>query len=379
MKTSEAGNLKASDHIINDDSENEYVVELVVIPDGNLEKILVGIKRIKDGVTFKIDAESLKKYSLKTGKKKKKKEDVGLGNVVIPNERYVFSNMVIYPETTQSIRAGISKIMMRDRIEAAWHISRIDPSNRTVMNFYGPSGVGKTMAAFCIAREIGKPLYQASYADVKSPIVNQTIQNIKQIFQEAKKKEAILFFDEADAIVHKRSKNIEGPNACVETAGNQNKIAFMQELDRFTGIVIMTTNLFENFDEAMVRRVAQHVCFKKPNRSMRIEIFKLHIPNADRVDPGVNWECIGDLTKGMSGGDILNIVLNSINVVCLKQDESDWVLTQSILECEIKNVRAAKEAHSGKLVRESRLCRPSVPVIEHPLADAGLPNETEGK
>lgn len=58
----------------------------------------------------------------------------------------------------------------------------------------------------------------------------------------------------------------------------------MQELDRFDGVVIVTTNLFENYDPALLRRIARHIKFRLPNTSMRRELFALHLPNPERVE-----------------------------------------------------------------------------------------------
>ena len=67
------------------------------------------------------------------------------------------------------------------------------------------------------------------------------------------------------------------------TSINQNRNTLMQELDRFDGVVIVTTNLFENYDPALLRRIARHIKFRLPNASMRRELFTLHLPNPERV------------------------------------------------------------------------------------------------
>ena len=88
-----------------------------------------------------------------------------------------------------------------------------------------------------------------------------------------------MFFDEADSLL---SKRVATGESC-STSINQNRNTLMQELDRFDGVVIVTTNLFENYDPALLRRIQRHIHFRLPNASMRRELFALHRVNSDRV------------------------------------------------------------------------------------------------
>ena len=90
---------------------------------------------------------------------------------------------------------------------------------------------------------------------------------------------AALFFDEADSLL---SRRVPAGESC-STSINQNRNTLMQELDRFDGVVIVTTNLFENYDPALLRRIQRHIKFRLPDASMRRELFALHLPNSERV------------------------------------------------------------------------------------------------
>ena len=120
----------------------------------------------------------------------------------------------------------------------------------------------------------------------------------------------------------------------------------MQELDRFEGVVVMTTNLFGNYDDALLRRVQQHIEFRLPDASMRRELLALHLPNPERVK--ANLRSLAEQSRGLSGGDILNICLNSIHVGSRDPDPAKWVVTEEMLVREIKRARAAKEKHAGR-------------------------------
>jgi SpoVK/Ycf46/Vps4 family AAA+-type ATPase len=120
----------------------------------------------------------------------------------------------------------------------------------------------------------------------------------------------------------------------------------MQKLDRFDGVVIVTTNLFENYDPALLRRIQRHIHFRLPNASMRRELFAYHLPNPDRVT--ADYAVLAGLSRGLSGGDILNVCVNAIYAGSKDGDSTKWRVTQAMLEREIKRVKKAKAEHSGE-------------------------------
>jgi SpoVK/Ycf46/Vps4 family AAA+-type ATPase len=119
----------------------------------------------------------------------------------------------------------------------------------------------------------------------------------------------------------------------------------MQELDRFDGVVIVTTNLFENYDPALLRRIQRHIKFRLPDASMRRELFAHHLPNPDRVR--ADYAVLAELSKGLSGGDILNVCVNAIHAGSVDADPAKWKVTQEMMEREIRKVRRAKKEQEG--------------------------------
>ena len=101
----------------------------------------------------------------------------------------------------------------------------------------------------------------------------------------------------------------------------------------------MTTNLFKNYDPALLRRIQRHIHFKLPDEAMRRELFALHLPNRGRVE--ANFEILASLSRGLSGGDILNICLNTIHAGSADADPARWRITQEMLEREGARVDAA--------------------------------------
>jgi hypothetical protein len=116
-------------------------------------------------------------------------QDVGI--LVEPGERDTFANLVIYPDCTTDILAGLRSIQLRAEFESVWNIGRIQPQQgRCILNFYGPPGTGKTRAARAIAARLGKPLYQVDYSAVISKYLGDTAKHIVQAFKRAKEEGA---------------------------------------------------------------------------------------------------------------------------------------------------------------------------------------------
>jgi len=90
----------------------------------------------------------------------------------------------------------------------------------------------------------------------------------------------------------------------------------------------------------------RHIHFRLLNASMRRELFALHLPNLDRVR--ADYAVLAELSRGLSGGDILNVCVNAIDAGSVDADPANWAVTQGILEWEIKKVRKAKAEHSGE-------------------------------
>jgi SpoVK/Ycf46/Vps4 family AAA+-type ATPase len=272
-----------------------------------------------------------------------------VGDLVFPDPRHDLTKLILHPEVKTDILAGLRALEIRADLYRIWNLSAIQPQQgRCILNFYGPPGTGKTRAALGIALRLGKPLYQVDYSAVISKYLGDTAKHIKAVFEAACEQDAVLFFDEADSLL---SKRVATGESC-STSINQNRNTLMQELDRFDGVVIVTTNLFENYDPALLRRIQRHIHFRLPNVSMRRELFTHHLPNPDRVT--ADYAVLADLSRDLSGGDILNVCLNAIYAGSVDTNPEKWKVTQGMLEREIAKVQKAKAEHSGEKERSRR-------------------------
>lgn len=274
-----------------------------------------------------------------------KEEEATLGTIVVPDERDDFKNIIISSEVQKSIDIGLKKIELKDFLNNTWNLKSIEPMDgRTALNFYGAPGTGKTFSVRAIARKLNKRLYIVNYAQIISKWVGDTAKHISTVFEEAKKFDCILFFDEADSLLSKRANMSEGVESYA-TSINQNRNVLMQEIDKFNGIIVFATNFFGNYDEAMLRRIAQHVEFKLPDVDMRRQIFERHIPKEVTRHESVDFQKCAELTEHFSGGDIKNVCLNAMVAAAMEEQK---VLKQDHLAEEAKKIRASKKQHNAK-------------------------------
>jgi SpoVK/Ycf46/Vps4 family AAA+-type ATPase len=170
--------------------------------------------------------------------------------------------------------------------------------------FAGSSGTGKTMAAEVIANELGLDLYKIDLSSVVSKYIGETEKNLERIFDAAEHADAILFFDEADAIFGKRSEVHDAHDryANIEVA------YLLQRMEQYEGISLLATNLRQNMDEAFVRRLAFIIHFPFPDEESRRRIWTGIWPEEITLDEDVD---LGQLARQykLSGGNIKNVAL----------------------------------------------------------------------
>jgi SpoVK/Ycf46/Vps4 family AAA+-type ATPase len=172
--------------------------------------------------------------------------------------------------------------------------------------FSGPSGTGKTMAAEVIAKELEIDLYKIDLSMVVSKYIGETEKNLNKIFKEAERSNAILFFDEADALFGKRSevKDAHDRYANVEIG------YLLQKMEEHEGIAILATNLGKNIDDAFLRRMHFIVEFPFPEEEYRLRIWGGLTPKIAPISEDVDFQFLAKKFK-ISGGNIKNVMINA--------------------------------------------------------------------
>jgi AAA+ superfamily predicted ATPase len=255
--------------------------------------------------------------------------------------RYSWSDIILPRDRTEQLREICNHVRYRDRVYNDWGFDRkLAMGKGLCVLFAGPSGTGKTMAADIIAGELGLDLYKIDLSTVVSKYIGETEKNLSRIFDEAETSNAILFFDEADALFGKRSevKDSHDRYANIETG------YLLQRMEEHEGIVVLASNFRKNMDEAFVRRLHFTVEFPFPTEEDRSRIWESVWPEATPRDPGLDLKFLAQRFQ-ITGGNIRNIALSA---AFLAADDTGVVGMHHL-------VRATQREYQkmGKLVSES--------------------------
>ncbi len=223
--------------------------------------------------------------------------------------RRTFDDVILPPVTRQALKTALAQVTQHDLIFRSWGLGqRHSTGLGLAFNFAGPSGTGKTICAEAIAQLLGRQLLVVRYAELESMWMGETSKNVAAIFRTAREEEAVLFFDEADAVAARRSTSVDTGS---QRESNSVVNVLLQELDRYTGVVIFATNLAANFDPAFERRIRTHVLFELPGEAERVLIWKVQLhPSLTPLAPDVDFNALAQQHE-ISGGDIQNAVLKA--------------------------------------------------------------------
>jgi hypothetical protein len=196
-----------------------------------------------------------------------------------------WSDLVLPDVVTVQLRELAGRARHRDQVLGTWGMRPGGGRGRGVTAlFAGDSGTGKTMSAEVIAAELGLDLYRVDLASVVDKYVGETEKNLERIFAEAAGVNAVLLFDEADAVFGKRSevRDAHDRYANVESA------FLLQRMESFDGLAVLSTNLRANIDEAFTRRLDAIIDFPSPDSELRLALWRRclapPLPVADEVD-----------------------------------------------------------------------------------------------
>ena len=226
---------------------------------------------------------------------------------VEPSTQLTFADLILPDTNKQQLEELRQRIRYRSQVFSGLGFERrLTLGNGLTALFTGSSGTGKTMAAGLLAREQRVDLYKIDLSSVVSKYVGETEKNLSRIFAEAENSNAIIFFDEADALFGKRGEVKEAQDRWANIEVN----FLLQRIEEYAGVVILATNLRQNIDEAFLRRIHRIVEFPFPDEHARKSIWIGMFP-AGLGRP--SDDDLGDLAKrfALPGGSIRNIVLDA--------------------------------------------------------------------
>lgn len=234
--------------------------------------------------------------------------DAGLGKLAVKvSSLHDWNDLVLPPGTLRQVREVASAIQHHHLIYGQWGFARRVSSGRGLkVLFAGASGTGKTMATGVVARSLGLDLYKIDLSGVVSKYIGETEKNLDRIFEAARNANAILFFDEADALFGKRSevKDAHDRYANIEVS------YLLQKLEEHEGAVILASNLSHNIDRAFSRRMHYVVEFPMPDEVQREQIWRGMFPTQAPLGADVNFEFLARRFT-IAGGDIQNVALDA--------------------------------------------------------------------
>jgi len=231
--------------------------------------------------------------------------------------RYTWDDIVLPPDTLAQLREMVNTVRQRPTVYGAWGFDRKLALGKGLNAlFAGESGTGKTMAADVMAGALGLDLYKIDLSALVSKYIGETEKNMDRIFTEAATSNAILFFDEADAIFGKRSevKDSHDRYANIEIS------YLLQRMEAYDGVVILATNLRANLDEAFTRRLHFAVEFPFPQPADRERIWRVNVPPETPLAADADFHLLAERFE-LAGGSIRNIILAAA-FLAAEDDES---------------------------------------------------------
>lgn len=215
--------------------------------------------------------------------------------------RFTLADIVLAETTREGLFDALTELRHKGLMYRRWGLKKVMKKTKGLsLLFAGPPGTGKTMAAEAIASELHRPLHVVNYAQLENMWVGETEKNIEAVFRSALDADAVLFFDEADAVFQRRG-------FMATPWMNRDVNVLLTQMENHAGVVILATNLARVMDRALDRRIDIAVEFPLPDAALRREIYKRLVPKEAPLASGVDFEGLA-AKYPMSGGSILNVV-----------------------------------------------------------------------
>jgi SpoVK/Ycf46/Vps4 family AAA+-type ATPase len=247
---------------------------------------------------------------------------------------------IIFSESTEGRQI---RGIWHSSLPAAWG----SPTGSTVL-LYGPPGTGKTLTALFLASELRVPLIKIDAARVLSCWVGESEQQVRRIFddysniQQEMGISPVLLFNEADQLLGSRDA---GHNS-VDRMNNNMQNLFLEGLERFSGIMVATSNRRDLLDEAFSRRFTYKLELPTPDRNLRFELWKSHLP-LERLAEDVDIGQLADL--GLSGGEIRLVIERTVRLLAYRGITTiDSKILMDIAKEELTS-RMKRNGSSGKI------------------------------
>jgi SpoVK/Ycf46/Vps4 family AAA+-type ATPase len=202
--------------------------------------------------------------------------------------RYTWNDIVLPKDLKEHLTEVSGHIKHKGKVYTEWGFdAKLSLGKGLNVLFSGPSGAGKTLAAEILAKEVGLDIYKIDLSTVVSKYIGETEKHLNKIFFEAETSNAILFFDEADALFGKRSEVKDSHDRYANIEINY----LLQKMEEHEGIVILASNFKTNIDEAFLRRMHFVMEFPFPEEELREKIWRNIFPEKTPIDKPWFFRC----------------------------------------------------------------------------------------
>ena len=254
--------------------------------------------------------------------------------------QFGWHDLVLPAPQLEQLHAVCSQAKHASSVYGAWCFERTLSLGRGLnVLFSGPPGTGKTMAAEVIASDLKVDLLKIDLSQIVSKYIGETEKNLRQLFAQAASANAVLLFDEADALLGKRSTVKDAHDRYANT-----EVAYLlQKMEEYPGISILTTNLRQNIDEAFTRRMRFIIEFPFPEDEDRLRIWHTVWPREVPLASDVDLPRLAQQFR-LSGGSIRNIALSA---AFLAAEQSEPVAMRHLMRATRR-----EQQKMGRLVNE---------------------------
>lgn len=224
--------------------------------------------------------------------------------------RISLKDLALTEPTREAVAMALDHVRHAHTLMETWGLGKQFPyGNGVTLLFWGPPGTGKSATAEAIAHALERPLLVADYSKIQNCFVGQTEKNIAATFRKARQHNAVLFWDEADAMFFDR-------DAASRTWEVRDVNVLLQEIERFEGVCILATNRKATLDKALERRITAKVEFPRPGQSLRETLWRKLLPRELPLAKDVD---IAQLAEAdLAGGEIKNVILNAARRACAR-------------------------------------------------------------
>lgn len=220
---------------------------------------------------------------------------------------FVWEDLQLSKQSQKLLKSAIDRIRYRSIVNDTYGFAQKLPYGKGLsIVLYGPPGTGKTMTAQVLAKELGLSIYRIDLSQIGSKYIGETEKNLGAVFDAARFSNAVLFFDEADALFTKRTEvsNSNDRHANAETA------YLLQKIEEYSGVSILATNVMQNFDSAFKRRMTYMIPIEQPKEEERLLLWENVFPKETPLEDGLPFALYAKVAE-LTGSSIKAAALSA--------------------------------------------------------------------